>query len=130
MERTGGRTISYEYGLERLSMYAQEGLAERKTEYVYDGRGSVAQEVSYDNVWYNYLLPFTQDTQVESHRYTPFGEQMTDSAKKWERYDLAFPLLERFLYGWINSVGNDIGTSKFRPVWMRGSLLFGSFRRQ
>ena len=77
MERTGGRTVTYEYGLERLSMYAQEGLAERKTEYVYDGRGSVAQEISYNNAWYNYLLPFTQDTQMESHRYTPFGEQMT-----------------------------------------------------
>ena len=80
MERTGGRTVSYEYGLERLSMYAQEGLAERKTQYVYDGRGSVAQEVSYNNAWYNYLLPFTQDTQVESRRYTPFGEQMTGKA--------------------------------------------------
>ena len=52
----------------------------RKTDYVYDGRGSVAQELSYNNAWYNYLLPFTQDTQVKSHRYTPFGEQMTGKA--------------------------------------------------
>ncbi|MEG0472577.1 MAG: RHS repeat-associated core domain-containing protein [Solibacillus sp.] len=77
-EHTGDKTTFYEYGAERIAAYEKEWLAERKTEYVYDGRGSVAQEVSYNNAWYNYLLPMTQDTQVKSHRYTPFGTQMTD----------------------------------------------------
>ena len=44
---TNGVETNYTYGLERIS--AQTG--NRKTEYIYDGRGSVAAEVSYN--WQN-----------------------------------------------------------------------------
>ena len=44
---TNGVETNYIYGLERIS--AQTG--NRKTEYIYDGRGSVAAEVSYN--WQN-----------------------------------------------------------------------------
>lgn len=45
---TNGVETYYTYGLERIS--AQTGKT--RTEYVYDGRGSVAAEVSYNNAWY------------------------------------------------------------------------------
>ena len=40
-----GEETNYTYGLERIS--AQTGKT--RTEYVYDGRGSVATEASYNN---------------------------------------------------------------------------------
>ncbi len=43
-----GQTTSYTYGLERISAIT----GSTRTEYVYDGRGSVAAEVSYNNAWY------------------------------------------------------------------------------
>ena len=47
-ENQSGQMTSYTYGLERIS--AKTGST--RTEYVYDGRGSVAAEVSYNNAWY------------------------------------------------------------------------------
>ena len=45
-----GQLTSYTYGLERIS--AKTGST--RTEYVYDGRGSVAAEVSYNDAWYTF----------------------------------------------------------------------------
>ena len=45
---TNGVKTNYTYGLERIS--AQTGKT--RPEYVYDGRGSIAAEVSYNNAWY------------------------------------------------------------------------------
>ena len=47
-ENQNGQTTSYTYGLERISAIS----GSTRTEYVYDGRGSVAAEVSYNNAWY------------------------------------------------------------------------------
>ena len=68
---TNGVETNYTYGLERIS--AQTG--NRKTEYVYDGRGSVAAEVSYNNAWYTFGGAFSKKD-VISKSYTPFGEQI------------------------------------------------------
>ena len=68
---TNGEETNYTYGLERIS--AQTG--NRKTEYVYDGRGSVAAEVSYNNAWYTFGGAFSKKD-VISKSYTPFGEQI------------------------------------------------------
>ena len=66
-----GEETNYTYGLERIS--AQTG--NRKTEYVYDGRGSVAAEVSYNNAWYTFGGAFSKKD-VTTKSYTPFGEQI------------------------------------------------------
>ncbi len=68
---TNGVETNYTYGLERIS--AQTG--NRKTEYVYDGRGSVAAEASYNNAWYTFCGAFSKKD-VISKSYTPFGEQI------------------------------------------------------
>ena len=41
-ETTQGQTTCYEYGLERISAYGPDG----KTDYIYDGRGSVAEQLT------------------------------------------------------------------------------------
>ena len=69
-----GEETNYTYGLERIS--AQTG--NRKTEYVYDGRGSVAAEVSYNNAWYTFGGAFSKKD-VTSKSYTPFGEQIGEA---------------------------------------------------
>ena len=66
-----GEETNYTYGLERIS--AQTGKT--RTEYVYDGRGSVAAEVSYNNAWYTFGGAFSKKD-VISKSYTPFGEQI------------------------------------------------------
>ncbi|MBQ6396563.1 MAG: hypothetical protein IJI06_00270 [Oscillospiraceae bacterium] len=43
-----GKTTNFTYGLERISA----NTSSTRTEYVYDERGSVAAEVSYNNAWY------------------------------------------------------------------------------
>ncbi len=68
---TNGVETNYTYGLERIS--AQTGKT--RTEYVYDGRGSVAAEVSYNKAWYT-LGGMLSGKKVISKSYTPFGEQM------------------------------------------------------
>ena len=71
---TNGVETNYTYGLERIS--AQTGKT--RTEYIYDGRGSVAAEVSYNNAWYT-LGGILSSTDVISKSYTPFGEQIGEA---------------------------------------------------
>jgi len=56
-ETSGANITAYTYGLERLSAHSST----LKTQYTYDGRGSVAQTVA--------------NKTVQSIAYTPFGEQ-------------------------------------------------------
>ena len=68
-----GQTTNYTYGLERIS--AKTGST--RTEYVYDGRGSVAAEVSYNNAWYTFGGGLARKN-VVSKSYSPFGELLTE----------------------------------------------------
>ena len=72
---TNGVETNYTYGLERIS--AQTGKT--RTEYIYDGRGSVAAEVSYNNAWYT-LGGMLSSKDVISKSYTPFGEQIGEAS--------------------------------------------------
>ena len=72
---TNGVETYYTYGLERIS--AQTGKT--RTEYIfYDGRGSVAAEVSYNNAWYTFGGVFSKKD-IVSKSYTPFGEQIGEA---------------------------------------------------
>ena len=71
-ENQNGQTTSYTYGLERIS--AKTGST--RTEYVYDGRGSVAAEVSYNDAWYTFGGGLARKN-VVSKSYSPFGELLT-----------------------------------------------------
>ena len=73
-ETTGKKTTDYTYGLERIS--AQTGS--NRTEYIYDARGSVAAEVSYNNAWYTFGGTLGWKT-ITSKSYTPFGEQIGEA---------------------------------------------------
>ena len=104
-ETTNAATTAYTYGLERIA--AHNGTL--KTQYVYDGRGSVAQTVASNN--------------VQGFAYTPFGEMLgskkTGFGFNAEWYDAATgmqnlrarqyePAMMRFaqkdiLRGWISS---------------------------
>ena len=72
-ETTSGTTTAYDYGVERLSAYSGSAWSKQKTEYVYDGRGSVAQTLTYNDSWYTFGGALAKKT-VESYSYTPFGE--------------------------------------------------------
>ena len=74
-ENQNGQTTSYTYGLERIS--AKTGST--RTEYVYDGRGSVAAELSYNTAWYT-VGGLIARKHVTSKSYTPFGEQIGEAA--------------------------------------------------
>ena len=63
-----GETTDYTYGLERIS--ASTGKA--RTEYVYDGRGSVIGEVTKTGL--------LSKAKVTTKAYTPFGEQIGEKA--------------------------------------------------
>ena len=69
-----GEQTNYTYGLERIS--AQTGKT--RTEYVYDGRGSVAAEVTYNNAWYTFGGGLAKKD-VTTKSYTPFGEQIGEA---------------------------------------------------
>ena len=58
--------------------------ASRKTEYLYDGRGSVALEYSYNNSWYT-LGGALSPGETVSRRYTPFGEPLAGGASPLSR---------------------------------------------
>ncbi len=73
-ETTGKKTTDYTYGLERIS--AQTGS--NRTEYIYDARGSVAAEVSYNNAWYTFGGTLGWKN-ISSKSYTPFGEQIGEA---------------------------------------------------
>ena len=53
-ETTDSVTTAYDYGVERISAYEKIGWSTLKTEFVYDGRGSVAQELHYNSSWYTF----------------------------------------------------------------------------
>ena len=69
-----GKTTNYTYGLERISALS----GSTRTEYVYDGRGSVAAEVSYNNAWYTFGGGLARKN-VTAKSYTPFGEQIGEA---------------------------------------------------
>ena len=74
-ENQNGKTTNYTYGLERISAIT----GRTRTEYVYDGRGSVAAEVSYNNAWYTFGGGLARKN-VVSKSYSPFGELLTEQA--------------------------------------------------
>ena len=66
-----------------------------KTQYVYDGRGSVAQELSNNNSWYTFGGALSKSN-TTSYSYTPFGELLSGAnarttfyAYNGESYDSA-----------------------------------------
>ena len=79
----GEQTTFYVYGLERIG--AQNALGE-KTLYQYDGRGSVAQKLSYHGAW-----------KGASQQYGPFGQvmgaQVSGFGYNAEDYDAATGML-------------------------------------
>ena len=60
----------HEYGLERIASYTGTGPQDEKTEYLYDGGGSVIREICHLNSWSNYLY---QKQDAESFAYNPWG---------------------------------------------------------
>ena len=92
-ETTNGVTTAYDYGVERLSSYTGASAWNTiKTQYVYDGRGSVAQELTYNDSWYTFG-GFLARKGVNSYTYTPFGEPLTGEGSGFrfngEYYDSA-----------------------------------------
>ena len=73
--RTNEAVTDYTYGLERISAMTDK----TRTEYVYDGRGSVAAELSYETDWYT-LGGALSEKSVITKSYTPFGEQLTEES--------------------------------------------------
>ena len=67
-------TTAYAYGLERIASYSTDS----KVEYVYDGRGSVAQAVTAPVAGEKVSSALPDVTvKVQSFSYTAFGEQMS-----------------------------------------------------
>ncbi|MBR2923716.1 MAG: hypothetical protein IKC28_01690 [Clostridia bacterium] len=64
-------TTAYAYGLERIAAYD----ANNTTQYIYDGRGSVAQTISAPVAGASISAALPQ-VEVQSYAYTAFGEQM------------------------------------------------------
>ncbi len=95
-ETTDGITTAYEYGVERISAYTKDSLSTQKTDYVYDGRGSVAQTLTYNSSWYTFG-GFLSSKGVNSYTYTPFGELLTGEGAGFrfngEYYDSATGML-------------------------------------
>ncbi len=91
-ETTDSITTAYEYGGERISAYTKQPLSTQKTEYIYDGRGSVAQELTYNSSWYTFG-GFLSGKGVNSYTYTHFGELLTGEGSGYrfngEYYDSA-----------------------------------------
>jgi len=85
-------TTAYEYGVERISASEKIGWSTLKTDYVYDGRGSVAQELTYNSSWYTFG-GFLSNKGVNRYTYTPFGEMLTGEGSGYrfngEYYDSA-----------------------------------------
>ena len=85
-------TTEYVYGLERIAGYSDNN----RTNYIYDGRGSVAQTITVP-VPGKTAMDVLQETQtavaIQSYAYTPFGEQLKTKASGFtynaEAYDVA-----------------------------------------
>jgi len=79
-------TTAHDYGVERLSSYSSSSAWNTiKTQYVYDGRGSVVQELSNNNSWYTFGGALSR-TAKSSYSYTPFGEMLNSTAAKTTFY--------------------------------------------
>lgn len=82
--------------MERISAYEKIGWSTLKTDYVYDGRGSVSQELTYNSSWYAFG-GFLSNKGVNSYTYTPFGETLTGEGSGFrfngEYYDSATGML-------------------------------------
>ena len=81
-----GETTSYTYGLERISAITDK----TRTEYVYDGRGSVAAEVSYNDSWYSFGGALAKKD-VTTKSCTPFGEQIGEAEIQTKKERTACP---------------------------------------
>ena len=81
-ETTQGQTTCYEYGLERISAYGPDG----KTDYLYDGRGSVAEQLTTGT-------DLAENVKKVIKSYTPYGEQLNEKlfgfGYNGEEYDSA-----------------------------------------
>ena len=73
-ENRNGASTNYTYGLERISALSGNS----RTEYLYDGRGSVAAELNYNKAWFT-LGGGLGKSDVISKSYTPFGEQIGEA---------------------------------------------------
>ena len=72
--------------MERISSYSSSSAWDKiKTQYVYDGRGSVAQELSNNNSWYTFGGALAKTTKT-SYSYTPFGELLNSTTAKTTNY--------------------------------------------
>ena len=95
-ETTDSVTTAYDYGVERISAYEKIGWSTLKTDYVYDGRGSVAQELHYNSSWYTFG-GFLSNKGLNSYTYTPFGDLLTGEGSGFrfdgEYYDSATGML-------------------------------------
>ena len=93
-ETTDNIITAYEYGVEGIAAYTKHSLSTQKTDFVYDGRGSVAQTLTYNGSWSTCGGALAKKT-VESFSYTPFGEilgknntiKTTNYAYNGESYD-------------------------------------------
>ena len=92
-ETKEGMTTEYDYGLERISAQTGNDKTGNKMQYIYDGRGSVAQTVT-TLMSAAQINNSKQELQVADKTYLPFGEQM-DAQKEsgygynGEAYDAA-----------------------------------------
>ena len=85
-ETTNGTTTAYDYGIERLSAYEGKSAWNTiKTQYVYDGRGSVVQELSNNNSWYTFGGTLAKSNTI-SYSYTPFGELLNGTTARTTFY--------------------------------------------
>ena len=96
-ETTNDVTTAYDNGVERLSSYTGASAWNTiKTQYVYDGRGSVAQELSNNNSWYTFGGALSK-TAKTSYSYTPFGELLKNESSGFrfnhEYYEAATGML-------------------------------------
>ncbi len=72
---SNGVTTDYTYGLERISAVT----GNTRTEYVYDGRGSVSAELTYNGAWYT-LGGLLSSCETSVKKYSPFGEDLTGAS--------------------------------------------------
>ena len=91
-EKTKDAVTSYDYGIERISANFKNGLYDYKTAYVYDGRGSVALEATYNAAW-AVLGSWLMSVTTLGKSYSPFGEMLEYKISGYgfngEQYDAA-----------------------------------------
>lgn len=94
--RTENSTAAYSYGLERIAAHSDDD----RTNYIYDGRGSVVQSVTAHmaGTGLDSQINPSQGMSNSSYRYTPFGEQQNTKTSGFtynaEAYDVAMGMLD------------------------------------